>query len=44
MGYFLSSAFDSETAAVAFAPIINLPLTLLGGFMINLNSIKHKAP
>lgn len=44
MGYFLSSAFDSETAAVAFAPIINLPLTLLGGFMINLNSIKGKAP
>lgn len=44
MGYFLSSAFDSETAAVAFAPIINLPLTLLGGFMINLESIKHKAP
>ena len=44
MGYFLSSAFNSETAAVAFAPIINLPLTLLGGFMINLSSIKHKAP
>lgn len=44
MGYFLSSAFNSETAAVAFAPIINLPLTLLGGYMINLSSIKGKAP
>lgn len=36
MGYFLSSAFNSETAAVAFAPIMNLPLSLLGGYMINL--------
>ncbi len=44
MGYFLSSAFNSETAAVAFAPIINMPLTLLGGYMINLESIKHKYP
>jgi hypothetical protein len=40
MGYFLSSAFNSETAAVAFAPIMNLPLSLLGGYMINLKSIK----
>jgi len=44
MGYFLSSAFNSETAAVAFAPIMNLPLSLLGGYMINLQSIKHKYP
>ena len=44
MGYFLSSAFNSETAAVAFAPIINMPLTLLGGYMINLESIKNKYP
>jgi ABC-type multidrug transport system permease subunit len=44
MGYFLSSAFNSETAAVAFAPIINMPLTLLGGYMINLNSIKGQYP
>lgn len=44
MGYFLSSAFNSETAAVAFAPIMNLPLSLLGGYMINLESIKGKWP
>jgi hypothetical protein len=44
MGYFLSSAFNSETAAVAFAPILNLPLSLLGGYMINLQSIKHHWP
>jgi len=44
MGYFLSSAFNSETAAVAFAPILNLPLSLLGGYMINLKSIKGKFP
>lgn len=44
MGYFLSSAFNSETAAVAFVPIINMPLTLLGGYMINLQSIKGKYP
>jgi hypothetical protein len=44
MGYFLSSAFNSETAAVAFVPIINMPLSLLGGFMINLASIKGKYP
>lgn len=44
MGYFLSSAFNSETAAVAFVPIINMPLSLLGGYMINLKSIKGKYP
>ncbi len=36
MGYFHSSVSNSETAAVAFAPIMNLPLSLLGGYMINL--------
>jgi len=44
MGYFLSSAFNSETAAAAFAPIMNLPLSLLGGYMINLQSIKGVYP
>jgi hypothetical protein len=44
MGYFLSSVFNSETAAVAFAPIMNLPLSLLGGYMINLKSIKGVWP
>jgi ABC-2 type transporter len=44
MGYFLSSVFNSETAAVAFAPIMNLPLSLLGGYMLNLESIKGKSP
>jgi hypothetical protein len=44
MGYFLSSVFNSETAAVAFAPIMNLPLSLLGGYMINLKSIKGEWP
>jgi len=44
MGYFLSSVFNSETAAVAFAPIMNLPLSLLGGYMINLKSIKGDYP
>lgn len=39
MGYFLSSIFNHETTAVAFSPIINLPLNLLGGYMINLNGI-----
>lgn len=36
LGYFLSSAFNHETTAVALSPLINLPLSLLGGFMINL--------
>jgi len=39
MGYCLSSAFNHETTAVAFAPIINMPLNLLGGYMINLSNI-----
>lgn len=44
LGYFLSSVFNSETAAVAFSPIINQPLSLLGGYMINLKSIKGVYP
>ena len=39
MGYALSSAFNEATTAVAFAPIINMPLNLLAGYMINLNGI-----
>lgn len=39
MGYALSSVFNHETTAVAFAPIVNMPLTLTGGFMINLKGI-----
>jgi len=39
MGYALSSVFNHETTAVAFAPIVNMPLNLLGGYMINLKGI-----
>ena len=39
MGYALSSVFNHETTAVAFAPIVNMPLNLLGGYMINLSTI-----
>ncbi len=39
MGYALSSCFNHATTAVAFAPIVNMPLTLLAGYMINLNGI-----
>lgn len=39
MGYALSSVFNHETTAVAFAPIVNMPLNLLGGYMINLSNI-----
>ena len=39
MGYALSSAFNHETTAVAFAPIVNMPLMLLGGYMISLTDI-----
>jgi len=39
LGYFLSSVFNHETTAVAFSPIINLPLNLLGGYMISLKGI-----
>lgn len=44
MGYALSSAFNHETTAVAFAPIVNMPLNLLGGYMINLNNIFQQSP
>ena len=44
MGYCLSSIFNHETTAVAFSPIINLPLNLLGGYMINLNHIFQQTP
>ena len=39
MGYALSSIFNHESTAVAFAPIVNMPLNLLGGYMINLKNI-----
>lgn len=44
MGYFLSSLFNHETTAVAFAPIVNLPLNLLGGQMISLKGIWQRTP
>lgn len=44
MGYALSSVFNHETTAVAFAPIVNMPLNLLGGYMINLKGIFSQAP
>ena len=44
LGYFLSSIFNHETTAVAFSPIINLPLNLLGGYMINLKNIFQETP
>lgn len=39
MGYTLSSAFNHAGTATAFAPIVNMPLSILGGFMLNLNGI-----
>lgn len=44
MGYALSSMFNHETTAVAFAPIMNMPLLLLGGYMINLSNIYSQTP
>ena len=44
LGYFLSSSFNHETTAVALSPLINLPLSLLGGYMINLNIAMHSPP
>jgi ABC-type multidrug transport system permease subunit len=44
LGYFLSSVFNHETTAVAFSPIINLPLNLLGGYMIALRGIFQLSP
>ena len=39
IGYFLSSIFNHATTAVAFAPIFNQPMNLLGGWMINLDTV-----
>ena len=44
MGYALSSAFNHATTAVAFAPIVNMPLNLLGGYMIALPGIFSQTP
>ena len=44
MGYALSSLFNHETTAVAFAPIVNMPLNLLGGYMISLPNIFSQTP
>lgn len=44
IGYFLSSMFNHASTAVAFAPIFNMPFNLLGGFMINLQTIREQAP
>ena len=44
MGYTLSSFFNHETTAVAFAPIVNMPLNLLGGYMISLKNIFQQSP
>ena len=44
MGYALSSTFNHQTTALAFAPIVNMPLNLLGGYMINLNNIMSQTP
>jgi len=44
IGYALSSVFNHETTAVAFAPLINMPLNLLGGFMINTADIFGSSP
>ena len=44
MGYALSSVFNHETTAVAFAPIVNMPLNLLGGYMISLPGIFQQSP
>mmetsp|Transcript_45750 Transcript_45750/g.60613 ORF Transcript_45750/g.60613 Transcript_45750/m.60613 type:complete len:137 (+) Transcript_45750:1063-1473(+) len=44
MGYALSSAFNEAATAVAFAPIVNMPLNLLSGYMINLKNIYEHSP
>ena len=44
MGYALSSVFNEVTTAVAFAPIVNMPLSLLGGYMIALDGIWGRSP
>jgi ABC-2 type transporter len=44
IAYFVSSLFSHETTAVAFAPIVNLLLNMLGGFMISLIGIFQQTP
>ena len=44
MDYALSSVFNHATTAVAFAPLVNMPLNLLGGYMINLSDIFSHSP
>ena len=44
MGYTLSSAFNHAGTATAFAPIVNMPLSILGGFMMSLDGIFQKTP
>ena len=36
IGYSISAAFNDEITAAAFAPVVNLPLSALGGYMVNL--------
>jgi hypothetical protein len=40
LGYCLSSLFNHETTAVAIAPLFSITLNVLGGYMINLNTLK----
>lgn len=44
LGYSLSAFFNHEATALAFAPIVNMPLNLLSGYMINLAGIMHQIP
>jgi hypothetical protein len=40
LGYCLSSLFNHETTAVAIAPLFSITLNVLGGYMINLKTLK----
>lgn len=40
MGICLSAIFNHETTAVAIAPLLSVTLNVLGGYMVNLNSLK----
>ena len=44
LGYMLSSFFNQESAAAAFAPALNVPINLLAGYMINLKYIWQQTP
>lgn len=44
MGQYVSSFCSSESQAVAIAPLIQLPLILLSGFMVNLKDIYDQSP